>query len=150
MTNSNHDQNKQIVRDLFEKGFNGGHSEVLDRLVADDFAGAAGDRGPRAFQQVMTRLRGAFPDLHYTLDDLLAEGDKVAVRWHWTGTHRGPFRTVPPTGRAVTNEGSAIFELRGGKIVAAALGTDRLGFLQSIGVVPSDDGLFPPRLPEAG
>lgn len=150
MTNSNHDQNKQIVRELFEKGFNTGQNAVLDRLVADDFAGAAGDHGPRAFQQVMTRLRGAFPDLHYTLDDVLAEGDKVAVRWHWTGTHRGQFRTVPPTGRAVTNEGSAIFELRGGKIVAAALGTDRLGFLQSIGVVPGDDGLFPPPLPEAG
>lgn len=150
MANSNQDQNKQIVRDLFEKGFNGDQREVLERSVAADYPGPAGERGPAAFQQVMTRLRGAFPDLHYIVDDLLAEGDKVAVRWHWTGTHRGPFRTIPPTGRAVTNEGSAIFELRGGKVVGAALGTDRLGFLQSIGVVPGDEALFQPRMPEAG
>ena len=99
-------------------------------------------RGPAAFRQVMTSLRGAFPDLLYTVEAILAEGNAVAIRWHWTGTHRGGFRGVAPTGRCLTNNGTAIFELRAGKIVAAALETDRLGFLQSIGVVPANEVLF--------
>jgi predicted ester cyclase len=93
----------------------------------------------------MTRLRGAFPDLHYTVEDVVADGDRVAVRWHWTGTHQGAFRGIAATQRAVTNNGLAIFRLRDGRIVAATLETDRLGFLQAIGVVPGPEILFPAR-----
>jgi predicted ester cyclase len=95
----------------------------------------------------MTRLHTAFPDLTYVIDDILGEGDAVAVRWHWTGTHRGPFRGVAPTERSLTNTGAAIFHIRDGKIVAAALETDRLGFLQSIGVVQPNEVLFKPAAP---
>jgi predicted ester cyclase len=92
-------------------------------------------------------LGSAFPDIHYTIDDVLAEDDRVAIRWHWSGTHRGSYRGVEPTERSLTNAGAAIFRLRSGKIVTAALETDRLGFLQSIGVVPPNEILFKPRVP---
>jgi steroid delta-isomerase-like uncharacterized protein len=138
------EENKQVVRRLFEDGFNREEPGVLEALVAPEYADAAGGRGPGAFHQTMARLRGAFPDLHYTIDGLLAEGDQVAIHWHWSGTHRGPFRGLPPTGRSLTNSGAAIFHVRDGKVVAAALETDRLGFLQAIGVVPSNDALFTP------
>lgn len=139
------DDNKTAVRRLFEDGFNTGRADVIDQVVAADYEDATHARGPAAFQAVMTRLRGAFPDLRYTLDELIADGDRVAVRWHWTGTHRGVFRGVAPTERSLTNTGTAILRLHGGKIVAASLETDRLGFLQAIGVVAPDATLFPPK-----
>ena len=136
------DENKQVVRLLFEDGFNRDTAGVLDRTVGAEYVDATGERGPGAFRQVIARLRGAFPDIHYTIDDVVAEGDAVAIRWHWTGTHDGPFRGVPPTHRRVTNTGNAIFHVRSGKIVAAALETDRLGFLQSVGILPDADAIF--------
>jgi steroid delta-isomerase-like uncharacterized protein len=135
--------NKQVVRRLFEEAFNHERAGLVDELVAADYEDAAGARGPAAFKHVMSTLRGAFPDLRYVVEDLLAEGDRVAIRWHWTGTHRGVYRGIAPTERSFTNNGAAIFRLQGGKIVAAALETDRLGFLQQIGVVPPVERLFP-------
>jgi hypothetical protein len=93
--------------------------------------------------------RIAATDIHYTIGSVVAEGDEVAIRWHWSGTHRGSFRGIPPTERSLTNSGVAIFRLHGGKVVSAALETDRLGFLQSIGVVPGNDVLFEPRAMDA-
>lgn len=142
MSNLDHTSNKDVVRRLFEDGFNRDQGTVIERLVAAEYVDAAGERGPNAFKQVMLRLRTAFPDLVYTIEDILGEGEEVAVRWHWTGTHRGPFRGVLPTERSLTNTGAAIFKVRDGQIIAAALETDRLGFLQSIGVVPPNELLF--------
>ncbi len=150
MSNTNQETNKAIVRRLFEGGMNQNRPEVIDDVISAEYVDATGERGPGAFKQVMTRLHGAFPDIHYVLDDLVAEGDKVATRWHWSGTHQGSFRGIPPTGRSLTNNGAAIFELSAGKVVAAALETDRLGFLQAIGVVPPNDALFvPPAAPKS-
>lgn len=135
-------ENEQIVRRLFEEGFNGARSDVIDQLVAQDYTDGTGQRGPGALEQVMTRLRGAFPDIRYTVQSVLADGDQVAIRWRWSGTHRGSFRGLAATGRSLTNSGVALFRLREGKIVAADIETDRLGFLQAIGLVPGDDVLF--------
>ena len=142
MSNSLHDRNKHIVRSLFEQGLNQQRSDVLDAVVAPEYVDALGEHGPAAFQKLMERLRGGFPDIEYTLDELVAEDDAVAARWYWTGTHRGAFRGIAPTERRVTNNGIAIFHLRAGKVVAATLETDRLGFLQGIGVVPPNEALF--------
>lgn len=143
----NSQQNSKIVRRLFA-AFNDDDLRALDEVVAPEYLGPQGNlRGPAAFRAITGGLRGAFPDLHYTLDDVLAEGEEVAVRWHWTGTHQGPFRGYPATGRAVTNNGIGIFHVRDGKIVTASLETDRLGFLQQIGVVPEGVGAGAPSAP---
>jgi steroid delta-isomerase-like uncharacterized protein len=136
------DENKKKVEVLFAT-FNHGDLGAIDALVGPEYLGAQGDRGPAGFRAVVVGLRSAFPDLHYTIDDLIAEGDEVAVRWHWTGTHQAPFRTFPATGKAVSNTGTGIFRLAKGKIVAAALETDRLGFLEQIGAVPPNAGRGP-------
>ena len=149
MSNPTHVENKRVVRRLFEDGFNRRDLTAIDELIAVEYVDAAGERGPGAFKQVIERLESAFPDIHYTIEDVLAEDDRVAIRWHWSGTHRGSFRGVAPTERSLTNAGAAIFRLRAGKIVAAALETDRLGFLQNIGVVPPNEVLFKPRAPAA-
>lgn len=129
--------NKQTVRRLFEESFNSGMTG-LDVFVSDDYVGAGDRRGPVAFAPPVLRLLRAFPDIHYTIEDLIAEGDRVTVRWTWKGTHTGEFNGIAPTGKTVTNEGMAIFQMRDGKIIRSWILTDRLGFLQSVGVLPAD------------
>jgi steroid delta-isomerase-like uncharacterized protein len=141
------DENKKNVRMLFEDGVNLGNWALFDRLIADDYVGAQGDRGPSGFKGVMSTLHTAFPDIRYTIDDILAEGDSVAIRWHWAGTHKGPFRGFLPSNRSVSNSGTAIFRLRDGKIIGSSIETDRLGFLQQLGVVPPDSVLLKPPTP---
>jgi predicted ester cyclase len=142
MSDQIREQNKRNLEKLFET-FNHSDVAVLDQLVSPEYVGPQGDRGPAGFRGVVVGLRAAFPDIHYTVDELVAENDQVAVRWHWTGTHRGPFRAYPPTGKSVTNSGSGIFRFKDDKVVAAGLETDRLGFLQQIGAVPENVGLGP-------
>jgi len=143
MSDQNRDENKRSVETLFDGCFNRGDLALLDRLVAPDYAGPQGSKGPGGFRAVVVLLRTGFPDIHYTLDDVIAEGDRVAVRWHWTGTNSGPYRAFAPTGKTFTNPGVGIFTFKDGKIVAATLETDRLGFLEQMGAVPPGVGLGP-------
>jgi steroid delta-isomerase-like uncharacterized protein len=142
MPDPTQEENKRHVDQLFDSCFNGGDLGLLDRLVSPDYVGPVGDRGPNGFKKVVATLRTAFPDIHYTVDDLIAESDKVAVRWHWSGTHEAAFRVFPATHKKFSNTGTGIFHFRGGKIVAATLETDRLGFLQQVGAVPPDAQLY--------
>lgn len=144
MTNLTPQQNKRAVRSLFEDGFNRRDFASIEALVDPEYVDAAGERGPAAFRQVLERLHASFPDITYTIEDAVAEDDAVALRWRWSGTHRGVYRGIAPSERALTNMGAAVFHLRDGKIVKAALETDRLGFLQAIGVVAPTDALFKP------
>jgi predicted ester cyclase len=134
--------NKQVVRRLFLDYFNTGRLDV-DDLVSPDFEGVGPERGPAAFATVITNLRGAFPDLVYTIDDMVAEGDRVTVRWTWRGTHRNSFRTFEATNSRVENHGIGIFQITNTKLVRAWLETDRLGFLQVIGAIPFDPRFAP-------
>jgi len=133
------DDNRRKVTMLFE-AFNDGGLSLVDELVSPEYVGARGDKGPAGFKAVVIGLRAAFPDIHYTLDDVVAEGDRVAVRWHWTGTHRAAFRGFPATGKTIANTGIGIFQFQDGTIVTAALETDRLGFLEQMGGVPESIG----------
>jgi predicted ester cyclase len=142
MSEQTREQNKRVVVNLFET-FNEGDLGPVDELVGPEYVGAQGDRGPAGFKAVVVGLRAAFPDLRYTLDDVVGEGDQVAVRWHWTGTHRGAFRAFPATGKAVTNTGGGLFRIEHGKVISAVLETDRLGFLEQIGAVPENVGRGP-------
>jgi len=145
MPDPTQDDNKRTVTKLFETCFNLDDMVVLDQVVSPDYVGPQGGKGPAGFREVIVGLRSAFPDIHYTIDDLVAENGKVAVRWHWSGTHQAAFRGHPATHKAVSNTGAGIFRLQSGKIVAATLETDRLGFLQQVGAVPLDVAV--PRQP---
>ena len=140
------ESNKRIVRKLFEEALNKGNLELLPDLFAADYTGPQGEKGPAAFRVTIEPLLKAFPDIHYTIKDLVAEDDKVVISWIWHGTHTGQFRNIPATGKAVSNEGMAIFVLKDGKIVGASIQTDRLGFLQGLGALPADlTPLAPPQ-----
>ncbi|MCI0447747.1 ester cyclase [bacterium] len=113
--------------------------EMLTDLVADDYV-SDGQNGVTGFASNIESLRKGFPDIKFTLEDLIAEGDRVTARWQWKGTHDGTFRGIPATHKQVTNDGIVIYQLRDGKIIHSWLQTDRLGALQQIGVIPKDLG----------
>ncbi|MGA2574098.1 MAG: ester cyclase [Candidatus Methanomethylicaceae archaeon] len=94
-------------------------------------------RGLKDFKQFMSEFYDAFPDIHWTLDDLIVEGDKAVVRYTVTGTHRGAFMGIPPTNKKVTIWGIEIDREAGGKWVEAWGRMDTLGFMQQLGAVPT-------------
>lgn len=135
-----------IVRRLYDDHLTPGRLDDLGALISPDYAGPGGLRGPAAFAAPVAALRAALPDLRYHLEDVVASGSRVAVRWTLQGTHRGPFRGLAPTGQPITNTGMAIFELDAdGRVVRSTIETDRLGFLQQLGAIPRDPAFGPVR-----
>ena len=131
-----HQMPKAIVNWLFAECLNEGDLSVANQLVSPDFAGPAG-KGPEGFQAMISPLRQGFPDLRFIIQDMVAEGSRVVVRWTSQGTHRGMFAGTAPTGRQVSNEGIGIYRVEDGKIVESWSQVDRLGVLQQIGAVPT-------------
>lgn len=132
---------KAAIRQIYEVCLNTGNLEIAPKLFADDYVGPTGEIGPAGFAQTIQRMRAGMPDIHVKVQDLSAEGNRVWVRWRWTGTHRGMLRGFPATGRRVEITGMTMYELRDGRIVRSWVENDRLGFLQQIGVVLDDAGL---------
>jgi steroid delta-isomerase-like uncharacterized protein len=137
------EKNKEGVRKLYEDILNTGKLELLNQIIAEEYVGAFGQKGPSGFAGPIQELRQGFPDIKYTIEGLMAEGERVAVRWKWRGTHTGSFRGFAASQKQVTNEGIAIFQFRDSKVVHSWIMTDRLGFLQQIGVVSQDLGSVP-------
>jgi steroid delta-isomerase-like uncharacterized protein len=94
-------------------------------------------RGPTGYLAVIGMMRGGFPDIQWTLEEMVAETDKVAARFTMRGTHRGTFFGVPPTGRTIAVQAMNIYRLSGGQIVEEHGQPDMLGLLQQIGAVPA-------------
>ncbi len=124
--------NKNIIRRIYEESNNTGRLELLDQFVSDTFEG-----GVAAFRANVAQLLVGFPDIRFTIEDMIAEGDRVVARWTWEATHDGPFGGMAPTHRRITNSGIVIYQLRDGKVVRNWVEIDRLGTLQQIGAVPS-------------
>jgi predicted ester cyclase/heme-degrading monooxygenase HmoA len=130
--------NKQIIRDLYEQALNKRNMALLPDLIAPEYAGFKEERGPNAFEGFVAPLIRSFPDINWHIEDLIAEGDKVSIRWRWTGTFKNQYQKFAPTNQVIHNDGLAIYQLKDGKVIAANLQTDRLGFLQGIQVLPAD------------
>lgn len=140
-------RNKEMVRDMYEECLNKRNFGWIGEAIAEEYSGPGGERGPAGFERVIKGLIAGFPDIRWTVEDLIGEGDKVAVRWSWTGTHAGPFAGFPASGRRFENQAMVMYEFRGGRIVNAWMQSDRLGFLQQLGAVPRDVLPAPPVPP---
>jgi steroid delta-isomerase-like uncharacterized protein len=133
--------NKSIVRRLYEEVWNQRHLEVAGEIISpshaihDNHLPDAGI-GPEAYQRNVVRFVAAFPDLRFTVEDMVAENDKVVAFWVITGTHRGEFRGIAPTNVKISVEGITINHVSGGKIMDAFVNYDALGLMQQLGVVP--------------
>lgn len=135
------EKNKDIVRRHYEDGFNRGDAEVATENFAPEYVNhlpgeAEPQRGPEAWKETYRGFRRAFPDITTTMHQVFAEGDRVAVRHEWTGTHEGEFEGIPPTGRQIRFTGNDIYRLEDGKIVEEWSEFDLLGLLGQLGAVP--------------
>src|SRR5437773_12425873 len=134
------EENKLIVREFVEETLNKGNVDAAGDYAADSvvelvpFPGQG--PGLSGLKDVLRGMRAAFPDMHWTVEEQIAEGDKVATRFEWTGTHRGEFLGVPATGRAVRVWGVVIDRLEGGKIKDTRIIMDSLGLMTQLGVFP--------------
>ena len=135
-------ENEAIVRRLMERAYT--NPEVHDELVADDYVGRFPSNptlhGPEGLKTFNAQATTAFPDVRVTIEDLLAQGDEVVVRWTLRGTHDGELRGgIPATGRRVEVSGITISRIRNGKLVENWGNYDLLGMLQQLGVIPAPD-----------
>jgi steroid delta-isomerase-like uncharacterized protein len=136
------DQNKTLSRRNFEEVWNQRKLESIDQLVASNSVlhdpsvpggTVAGSQGYRAFVE---SFLAAFPDIHFTINDQIADGDKVATRWTGTGSQKGALMGIAPTGKRATVTGITIDRYENGKAIESWTNYDTLGMLQQLGVVP--------------
>ena len=135
------EQNKVIVRRLFEELWNKGNLSVADQLFSPNYAHhdpSTPDfgRGPESERKRATLYRTAFPDLHLTIEDIIAEGETVMTRWSCHGTHKGDLSGIAPTGKQFTISGVTIARLTNGKLAEGYVNWDALGLMQQLGVIP--------------
>jgi steroid delta-isomerase-like uncharacterized protein len=135
--------NKAIIRLLFEEAFGQGNLAVLDEIIAPDQVNRGPGAlpgmpsGPEGSKMLITAYRNAFPDLHFTIDQQIAEGDTIVTRWTAHGTHNGEFAGIPPTGKTATVVGMGVDRVENGKIVESWGLFDQFGMLQQLGVIPA-------------
>lgn len=138
------ESNKSAVRRYYEEVFNERRVDLIDQLAVEDyvehdpFPGQGNGRSD--LQARVQAILAAFNPVRFSLEDLVAEGDRVVVRWSQTGTHSGGFMGIPPTGREFTIAGIDIHELRGGRMAEHWHVVDQLALLQQLGVLPAPSG----------
>ena len=131
------EEHKALVRRFVDEFWSKGNLAVADELMAPDavvhepVAGTPADLKP-----IARAIRAAFPDWHSTVDEMIAEGDRVVERWTGRGTHRGEWQGIPPTGTRVAVPGVVFYRIAGGKIVEFRGQFDRMSLMQQLGVVP--------------
>lgn len=135
------EENKAITCRFLEEIFAGGNLELVDELFAPSFvlhdpSVPQEVRGIEALKQYVTMYRTAYPDTHFTIEDQIAEGDRVVTRWTGQGTHQGELMGIPPTGKRVTVTGIELDRISGGKIEESWVSYDALGMMQQLGIVP--------------
>ena len=134
------EENKAIVRRIWEEVLNKQNLALVDELIDTNYVyhGPGGQevKGPEGLKQVFTMYLTAFPDLHFTIEDMVAEGDKVVCRVTLRGTHKGDLMGIAPTGKQVTGTRTVIHRIVGGKEVEGWDCADTLSMLQQMGVVP--------------
>jgi steroid delta-isomerase-like uncharacterized protein len=135
------EQNKTVVRRLFDELWNKGNLQVADELIApnylhhDDSTRDLG-KGPEGEKKRVNLYRTAFHDFRLSIEDLLAEGETVVARWSCRGVHKGELDGIAPTGKQFAITGITITRFSNGKIVEGFVNWDALGLMRQLGVVP--------------
>jgi len=134
------EENKAKIRRVWEEVLDKGNLALADEIMAPNYVyhGSGGQefKGPEGFKKLITMFRTAFPDFHVTVDDMVADGDKVAHRATMRGTHKGELMGIAPTGKQVTIAAIVISRFAGGKEVEAWSNLDQLGMMQQMGIAP--------------
>jgi predicted ester cyclase len=134
--------NKALIRRIFEEGMNGNRPEVYDETIAPDYVNydfPAPAPGREGFKIVTAMFQAAFPDMRTVLEDEIAEGDKVVTRGYFTGTHKGEFMGIPPTGKTIKVGYIDIWRVANGRGKDNWVQMDMLGLMQQLGVIPAPE-----------
>jgi len=133
--------NSAIVRRFVEEVINQGKMDSAREFVWEDVVEQVPlpGQGPglEGLKDILTAMRTAFPDIDFSVKEQISDGDKVVSRFEWTGTHRGAFLGVPPTGRHVRVWGIVIDRLVEGRIKDTRIIMDTLGLMMQLGALPS-------------
>ncbi len=135
-------ENKALASRILEEFFSQGDLSKAEELFSSAIVVHDPDKELRGLEQIkqgITRLRTAFPDLHYIVEDMMAEGDKVIIRFTGQGTHRGEFRGIPPTDKNMTYTGIIILQFVERKVVHYWAVSDVLRIFQQLGVMHSQN-----------
>lgn len=133
-------KNKEIIRNLYENMLNNRKYDLLDSVISPDYSGIGNveERGVKSFLDTVQAVITAFPDIKWNILDMMADGDKVILRWTWTATNTQPFRGIPASNKTVTDNAIVIYQLKDEKVVNAWIQGDRLGVLMQMGLIPQD------------
>ena len=135
------EENKTCSRRVFEEVWNQGKLDEIYQIFATDFIlhepGGGEIRGPEGYKKFVNMYRTAYPDIHFAVQDQIAQGDKVVNRLTLTATHTGNLMGIPPTGRKISITGMTFCRYGGGKMLEAWANSDTFGMLQQLGVIPS-------------
>jgi steroid delta-isomerase-like uncharacterized protein len=131
--------NKAIVRRYFDQVLNEQQHDLAEEFLAETIELHGTDLAPglEVVKQWLTMFAAAFPDGHYTVEDVVAEGDRVVARTTFNGTHKAEMQGIPATGKAVSVPSITIFSLDNGKIAEGWLINDNLGMMQQLGIIPA-------------
>ena len=133
------EQNKAMVRRVFEEGINANNPSVFDEVIGASYVNhdmPAPAPGPEGLKQVIGAFTAAFPDMRVVIEDVVAEGDRVVSRGEMTGTHRGAFMGLPATGKQIRVGYIDVWRVADGKLVENWVKLDMLGMMQQLGAVP--------------
>jgi steroid delta-isomerase-like uncharacterized protein len=133
--------NREIVRQFIEEALNQGNIDASGKYFHQDMVEQVPlpGQGPGldGLKTILRGMRAAFPDMHWKVEEQIAEGQKVMTRFEWTGTHRGPFLGIPATGRPVKVWGMVVDRFEGDKIQNTRIIMDTIGMMMQLGVIPS-------------
>jgi steroid delta-isomerase-like uncharacterized protein len=135
------ENNKAMTRRFYEEVFNRGNLDLVEEFVSEDFVDHEGipglpKTGPKAIRALFEMSVAGFSDLHFTIDELIGEGDKVVARGRMSGTHTGEFMGIPPTNKSVEVQLVDIFEIHDGKATQHWGVMDQAGMMQQLGLTP--------------
>lgn len=131
-------ENQELVRQMFEKSINARDASAFEEYIGDTYVNhdMPAEPGPAGLKAVMGQFFAAFPDMRIVVEQSIGEGDIVATRGHFEGTHDGDFMGVPATGRKVNVQYMDMWRLQAGKAVENWVRIDTLGLMQQLGAVP--------------
>lgn len=134
------EENKATMRRFLE-GLNQKNLAVVDEIYDANYiahvVGRQEVRGSERVKELLTTLFSDYPDLHWTIESMVAKGDKVLLRYTTQGTHNREITGIPPTGKEITASGVSIYRIAGGKVVEGWDITNQLGMLQELGAIPT-------------
>lgn len=133
------EENKAIIRRFSKEVWNKGNMDVFNEFFANNFVyhdpAATKVNSLDDYRQFVSRIRTSWPDMHYTIEDMISEGNKVVAHYTWLATHQKVFRGIQPTGKRVTHPGIAIYHFAGDKVVELWDVWDALGAYQQVGLI---------------